>query len=406
MGKRQVNLTYRKAGTQPPVFVAGTFSDPAWQPYEMACSKNGSGEYAFEHIVSADPGTEIQYKFRLGTGDWWACDDTTATATDSQGNTNNTLRIGRLSIDDGDFEDEDALPEDEGPPVFSHECFGSPDVPPDASNGSDDESPNVNKPSRPSRASRPSITAKPIFEDSDADEEIDYDDPRLEHFPYENRRSIIAQLQRIETNTGRDRSLPAGIAPISPLVSPTGLTFSPATLEPELVDRRSSAPRSSRGSLHSERSHTSLASIGEIIEEEESEGSKGSKHQQTVKNAPPGTYDTADFTDISESQGSTALAAHSEKLDTPIVRLEAPSSDEDEGISLSTGNSIKKSRPAYLRKPEPKSPIDRPISSASTNSINDISKQNNWLHSFFKVVFVDWIGHFFSNILFGNKRKA
>jgi hypothetical protein len=82
MGKREILLTYRKAGTQPPVFVAGTFSDPAWQPIEMSPLADG-GEYTFEKVVSVDAGTEVQYKFRLGTGDWWICDDTATKGTSS-----------------------------------------------------------------------------------------------------------------------------------------------------------------------------------------------------------------------------------------------------------------------------------------------------------------------------------
>lgn len=75
MGQRSIVITYRKAGTKPPVFVAGTFSDPAWQPYEMSVSSDASGELSFEKFVTVEAGTELQYKFRLGNGDWWVCDD-------------------------------------------------------------------------------------------------------------------------------------------------------------------------------------------------------------------------------------------------------------------------------------------------------------------------------------------
>lgn len=77
MAPRQVpvTITYRKPGTSPPVFVAGSFSDPAWRPHEMTPVVNDQGEYVFERVVEASEGTEIQYKFRVGPGDWWALND-------------------------------------------------------------------------------------------------------------------------------------------------------------------------------------------------------------------------------------------------------------------------------------------------------------------------------------------
>lgn len=81
MAQRQIIISYRKAGTKPPVFVAGTFSDPAWEPHEMGCSVDSLGEYTFEQVVSVEAGAELQYKFRLGAGDWWVCDDTVAKST-------------------------------------------------------------------------------------------------------------------------------------------------------------------------------------------------------------------------------------------------------------------------------------------------------------------------------------
>ena len=39
-----VTITYHKAGTQPPVYVAGSFSDPAWEPQEMKFTTGDDGE--------------------------------------------------------------------------------------------------------------------------------------------------------------------------------------------------------------------------------------------------------------------------------------------------------------------------------------------------------------------------
>ncbi|KAK4190341.1 hypothetical protein QBC35DRAFT_378029 [Podospora australis] len=64
-------ITYQKPGTQPPIFVAGTFSDPPWHPYEMDYVLREDGEHLFRKEVYGKPGSEVQYKFRIGEGDWW-----------------------------------------------------------------------------------------------------------------------------------------------------------------------------------------------------------------------------------------------------------------------------------------------------------------------------------------------
>ncbi len=87
-----VVITYHKPGTQPPLFVAGTFSDPQWQPHEMEHTVREDGEYNFKKEVHAEPGTKIKYKFRLGDRDWVLQDDG-STVTDSDGNTNNVLEV-------------------------------------------------------------------------------------------------------------------------------------------------------------------------------------------------------------------------------------------------------------------------------------------------------------------------
>ncbi|KIX05836.1 uncharacterized protein Z518_03809 [Rhinocladiella mackenziei CBS 650.93] len=85
-------ITFSKDGVQPPVFVAGTFTN--WVPVEMSCETNEDGTYAkvFSYTVDIDPG-EYQYKFRLGPGDWWVFDESKPTASDDSGNVNNVLTV-------------------------------------------------------------------------------------------------------------------------------------------------------------------------------------------------------------------------------------------------------------------------------------------------------------------------
>lgn len=74
-----VTITYRQPGTQPPIFVAGSFSDPQWQPLEMQFTTDDAGEHTFFKDVEVPPGSQIQYKFRVGPGDWWVLNEDAAT---------------------------------------------------------------------------------------------------------------------------------------------------------------------------------------------------------------------------------------------------------------------------------------------------------------------------------------
>lgn len=85
-------ITYHKPGTRPPLYVAGTFSDPPWQPQEMDHTARDDGEYDFRKEIHVEPGSTIQYKFRVGDGEWVLKDDG-PTTTDSSGNLNNVLVV-------------------------------------------------------------------------------------------------------------------------------------------------------------------------------------------------------------------------------------------------------------------------------------------------------------------------
>lgn len=69
-------VTYRKPGVVPPVYLAGSFTDPQWQPREMQHTRGADDEYVFTSSVQGAPGKEYQYKFRIGQADQWVIDDT------------------------------------------------------------------------------------------------------------------------------------------------------------------------------------------------------------------------------------------------------------------------------------------------------------------------------------------
>lgn len=81
-----VRLSYARTGTQPPVFLAGSFSSPPWEVMEMSfaeASVNDAGEdgqYRFYKDVDVPEG-RWQYKFRIGHGDWWVLDEQAETGT-------------------------------------------------------------------------------------------------------------------------------------------------------------------------------------------------------------------------------------------------------------------------------------------------------------------------------------
>ena len=64
-------IRYSGPGTQPPIFLAGSFSDPEWTPEEMQYTTDEQNEHEFYREIEAEEGKEYQYKFRIGLGDWW-----------------------------------------------------------------------------------------------------------------------------------------------------------------------------------------------------------------------------------------------------------------------------------------------------------------------------------------------
>lgn len=82
--KVPVTITHRVRDIQPPLFVAGTFSDPQWTPQEMECTAGSDRENIFTQKLEVDPGSKIQYKFRVGHGNWWMLDEDAPTGISPQ----------------------------------------------------------------------------------------------------------------------------------------------------------------------------------------------------------------------------------------------------------------------------------------------------------------------------------
>lgn len=75
-----MRLSYARPGTRPPIYLAGSFTAPPWTPREMSYVEKPSKdmpdvtECDFYTDVSLPEGT-WQYKFRIGTGDWWGLNE-------------------------------------------------------------------------------------------------------------------------------------------------------------------------------------------------------------------------------------------------------------------------------------------------------------------------------------------
>lgn len=77
-----IRLKYSHPGTRPPVYIAASFTSPPWQPREldyvqapsMGDDADGKTEVEFFKDFYVTEGHWL-YKFRLGPGDWWVCNE-------------------------------------------------------------------------------------------------------------------------------------------------------------------------------------------------------------------------------------------------------------------------------------------------------------------------------------------
>ncbi|KAM0222608.1 hypothetical protein ACHAQD_004208 [Fusarium lateritium] len=86
-------VTYKKPGTSPPIFIAGSFSDPPWELQEMDCATDQDGEHTFQSKLMLEPDQDYQFKLRIGHDNWWVLAENYPTATDDSGNENNVVRV-------------------------------------------------------------------------------------------------------------------------------------------------------------------------------------------------------------------------------------------------------------------------------------------------------------------------
>ena len=101
--KQRVSIDFASPGLQPPVYIFTSLSHPQWEAIEMFPVKQMNGEFTFVRNFDAEEG-EYQYKFRLGPGDWWVCDERREIVDDGAGNRNNLIVVkapARKAVDSG-----------------------------------------------------------------------------------------------------------------------------------------------------------------------------------------------------------------------------------------------------------------------------------------------------------------
>ncbi|KAI3343511.1 hypothetical protein F4824DRAFT_507352 [Ustulina deusta] len=467
--KVPVTFTFHRRGAHPPLFVAGSFSDPPWQPQEMNASVDQHGDYIFTKQVMVDECSEIRYKFRHASGDWWALDPDTDTVTDDHGNVNSLLyspttkasqeitplqeihatktRDTAISHNDArtsvvtanarnpdtdtadlDFSkevaeneelrhpsstpieeaantaaevtasspqlDEDEFEVDSGDmlPMFSHECFAS---------------------------------LSSYREPGQQHENIDYspegvdilimnvDDPRLEHFPSDCD-SIMATMRNVSTTIEADPTMVDEVALPPIITAKPSVASGPSQLrDPFSVydintaheqtedmnrQRASIAPRNSLESIvegeealygdEAQDIPTPVQYVGPIEERNLSLASSGSSNEDEGV-----AMSTTPRKRISEA---TRMKTTDDKAHPTIIVDEATTNythptEEHTSLVSSFSKSSEQNDQSGLQKPTNGA---RSRSPSTTRSIHD-SKKGDWIRTFLRTVFVDWISDLF-----------
>ncbi|OAA33789.1 hypothetical protein AAL_01254 [Moelleriella libera RCEF 2490] len=97
MAMSTVTVSFRKRGIAPPVFIAGTFSDPAWELQETQCVTDEFGEHHFAAQLPVTAGRDYLYKFKAGRDGDWFLDQHAGTASDAAGAPCNLLKVPSTS---------------------------------------------------------------------------------------------------------------------------------------------------------------------------------------------------------------------------------------------------------------------------------------------------------------------
>ncbi|KAI0549454.1 hypothetical protein F4679DRAFT_584595 [Xylaria curta] len=377
--KVPLTFTFHRHGAHPPLFVAGSFSDPPWQPLEMDASIDQHGDLIFTKQVMVNESSEIQYKFRHASGDWWALDPDAETVTDEHGNVNSLL----LSPSKYAAQETTLGKEMHDSKIRVEVADHTVDIPNDAeptpenlttaTDSTDIDSAEIvtkeNELRRPSSipieeiaisAAEVADSASPLGDDglevdgsddfpmfshecfasssyspapdlhepepqhdkpdriSESHDQLstDYDDPRLEHFP-SDRGSIVAAMRRLSTSIDADLTM-VDTVPLSPITTARSCS--------------SSSP-SPRNSLYLDETNSTHNQVGDIGLHPTSIIAR--KHSlQSIAEGEETPDEIEVYDSVEEIDRPTEYIGPVEKPDLSLTSSD--NSNEDEGIDMGT----------------------------------------------------------------------
>lgn len=256
---------------------------------------------------------------------------------------------------------------------------------------------------------------------------MDYDDPRLEHFP-SDRDSIMATMRRLSTTVEADPTMVDSL-PMSPIITAkTSVASSPSPSRTSFdIDDVQAAHKQTEdlGRQHIG-AGTSRSSLQSISEGEELPNGDGAHDREGESDAPAqyiGPLHKRNFSLVStassnEDEGISMANTPSKRLrdsthKSAVVDKALPTDTVDEATTSdthpieeqSTIASVSSKTNATTDQPDLQKPMNdgQQDPSPSTHPPRDKSK-DNWLHTFLRMVFVDWIGGFVG-LLCGRSRS-
>ncbi|KAF7563827.1 hypothetical protein G7046_g330 [Stylonectria norvegica] len=400
--KMPFTITYRKPGTSPPIFLAGSFSEPEWQPQEMDCVTGDDGEHDFKAQINVEPGKEYQFKVRIGEGDWWALAENYPVVTDETGNQNNLLMVpttsnmthtapieGNLPSTDSiadsklppsaaprihvpETDDNNAEDLDLKTPLFAHECFGAYELP------DDDSDLDIYEKESPRQVMRPKSKDLDVTN-------VDINDPTLEKFP-SDRTSILDALRTIQTHLGEDHTQLRDI-PLSPrVVASSAESIDENALSTSPLSSTSSRRRDSRPSHSSfgrSRSAVSLGSIQEdsieSIEEESKSWVEAEQEQKPpiISHPNPKTNSTSEGINPSPSVEDEAIVMRSSEV------MPKEKASDEQASQITSNEAVNGQYPADSGSDRGRKPL-KPITEITATEIRSeepISEPSNKLAS-------------------------
>ncbi|KAM3506428.1 hypothetical protein MY10362_002356 [Beauveria mimosiformis] len=233
-------ITYNAPCEGGAVFIAGTFSKPAWLLQEMQRSALSGNSNTHSISVMVEPGKEYQYRFKLGREGRWAVDEQKPIVKSVLGTKSNILRVKEPSKPPSRNDSVSFTV-----PLFAHERLGAYTL----SDGNDPAQDTVSELDQQKEISPRTVSDAPV----------DLNDPTLEMFPCD-KSSIMGTLRKIQSSLGEEPVVADGYRTGRRNSSDSDDSSSGA-VSPTSFRRRDNRP--SNGSKR----NSSVASLGAIAEE-------------------------------------------------------------------------------------------------------------------------------------------